>query len=129
MTEDILEDVLFIETNVAGVTFIKEMPWKSLTPGRYLTFKRDPLNVYDSNAIEVLLSISNKRIGYIRRDVSMILADLIDNGDTFYGVVKVITGGTDDKPNQGIIISIYRKQVKDPGLTWNDAKKDETFYG
>ena len=45
--------------------------------GEYVILRREPTNVYDSNALEVL-NLANQRIGHIAKETASVLASIID---------------------------------------------------
>ncbi len=64
---------------------------KSAGPGNYVTLRREPNNVYDPLAIEVM--IDGMKIGYVPRIDNGWLAAAMDNGTTAKAVLELdVTG-------------------------------------
>ena len=110
-----------IKTKVMGVTkrnddgenrqdIIKRL---AISGNAFFYLEREANNPHDKNAISVWGDYD--QIGYLSREVSENLAPHIDNG----GYVKIanirITGGSVDRPNMGVNITIDVKWTSSPG--------------
>ncbi|MYA80721.1 MAG: hypothetical protein F4X39_09390 [Acidobacteriia bacterium] len=90
-------------TNVAGVTFRQEVI-EQCEPGDDIALVREPKNQRDENAIRVESEYGH--LGYIPADIAPKMARRLDRGDSFHVFVKNVTGGTEDKPNLGIVLHV-----------------------
>ncbi len=80
-----------IPSKVKGTQFYK-INWHAIAPADELTWKREPTNVHDSNAIA--LYHQGIQIGHIGRDLAEQLAPLIDeNKVDMRVIVQAVTGG------------------------------------
>lgn len=96
-----------IFTNVAGVTYEdRQSILPTLYSGMPLELVREPNNFFDKNAIA--LYCNGKMIGYIKRDLAMGLAFLIDRGTRVEGKIVGITGGDGLSYGCNIELTIYR---------------------
>lgn len=92
-------------TKVAGTSFHKE-GLVGLRAGTQLVIEREPDNEHDPNAVKVCQQ-DGTQVGYLNKDLAAAVAPAIDSGFvTLSAVVTQITGGTEDKPNQGVNILI-----------------------
>ena len=73
-----------------------------------LELVREPNNPYDPNAIKIMKGI---QIGYVKKELAVTLAPLMDVGRDVTCVVSEVTGL--DKKNQGV--NLY--------FTWDDSPK------
>lgn len=72
--------------------------------------KREPNNIYDSNAISVYAKVGNSKMykmGYISAVVSKLLSGVIDNITTIKANIKAITGGYYRDMVQGLQLSLF----------------------
>lgn len=72
--------------------------------------KREPNNIYDSNAISVYARVGNGNLfqmGYIPAVVSKLLSGVIDNITTIKANIKAITGGYYRDMVQGLQLSLF----------------------
>lgn len=92
-----------IETTLAGVTFEgRQNILRHLKQGQEVIVEREPTNIYDSNAIKVIISYEDSRvIGYINKELAAKIAWIIDKYHT--------------KPITGYVSSIYRLK-NDPSI-------------
>ena len=92
-------------TKVAGTSFHKE-GLVGLRAGTQLSIEREPDNEHDPNAVKVCQQ-DGTQVGYLNKDLAAAIAPAIDSGFvTLSAVVTQVTGGTEDKPNQGVNILI-----------------------
>lgn len=90
---------------VAGESFGKRQNRiKKLKPGNTIVLKRDRNNEHDRNAIA--LYSTHGDVGFIPRDNNQKLARYMDEGGKLYGWVRKVVGGTKQKPDRGLIITI-----------------------
>ncbi len=85
-------------TKVVGVTFEgRQSVVATLSVGQELQVLRDPQNPADPNAITVTTQ-EGVRVGYLRRQISAVLAPVVDKGTiTYTASVTEVTGGTDGR--------------------------------
>jgi len=94
-------------TKLMGTSFNKDFPElvKTIKIGDVLQLVRESSNQYDKNAISI--QTKNKHLGYLGAHVARELAPGIDNnGDEYICRVENITGGTGNKQNIGVNISL-----------------------
>lgn len=84
-----VKEIFLIECDIAGTTHVADIGVKTadLAPGTLLAFRREPDNVHDSLAIQILNSRS-ERIGYVPRERNDVLARLMDGGKLLFGRVE-----------------------------------------
>jgi hypothetical protein len=92
------QDIFLLETHVAGLRYydIKNLP----TPPQLtdvLLLRREPDNVHDELAIEVLTVMAQK-LGYLPKFRNPVLARLMDAGKLLVAEVAQITFGDDTVP-------------------------------
>jgi len=73
--------------------------------GDRVILKREPENPYDENAVAVLRE-DGETIGYLARDHAVWVAERMDEGRQVEAKIKLLTGGTRDKPTRGVIIDV-----------------------
>jgi len=100
-------------TKLAGVTHNQEgvnpqLLLRKCRSGQELKLIRDPLNMFDKNAIKVRLS-TGEQLGWINKDLAQrSLAEDIDRGTTVEAEISEVTGGTFSKlEGCNIKITIY----------------------
>lgn len=73
-------EIQLLECHIAGTSYadIDDLE-PDLAPGLTLTLRREPTNPYDANAI-LVLSPSERKLGYIPRARNHVLARLMDAG-------------------------------------------------
>lgn len=97
-------------TKVAGVTYEdRQSILPTLHSGMPLELFREPNNFHDKNAIA--LYCNGKMIGYIKRDLAMGLAFLIDRGTRVEGEIVEITGGDGLTYGCNIELTIYKQKL------------------
>ncbi len=104
-----------ITTKVKGVTFGNaQKALERLTMYRsediIVELKRDPLNLYDPNAIEVHAGVKNKgivKIGYLPAPLSFVMSWLFDKGIAVKALYGEIRGKYEQYMNYGIEIQLY----------------------
>jgi len=73
--------------------------------------EREPLNMYDRNAVKVLIGLhGDHHIGYVPRDVAALLAPKLDSGD-----VQIVTAWVteiDADTGVGELLVTYRKKIR-----------------
>jgi hypothetical protein len=74
---------------------------------------RDPRNKYDKNAIKVCLP-TGEQLGWINRELTKELSELIDNGTRVSAEISEVTGGTLFKPERGCNIIIAYEEDDGP---------------
>lgn len=100
-------DSNFFYTKVVGVSFEnRQEVLRSLSPGMSLTLRREPENPCDGNAIAVVHE--NCTIGYLKRELSLHLAPLLDHGTRYAVQVAEVTGGQKDQ-HFGVNITLEKK--------------------
>ena len=107
---------VWFSTKVAGTTFIpnskeflqflkNNIPWDKLV----IRLFREPENEYDENAVRVEISLKgtkkSKKVGYIPREEAPLLSWVLSHEQEYQLDTKevVLVGGTEDKPNIGIM--------------------------
>lgn len=103
-----------------------------LHPNYKLTWKREPSNQHDPNAIS--LWAESNQVGHIAKEIAAELAPMLDRGDIDLDViVTAVTGGFDNKTN-GINIELHityknMKHLSQPEATFMLAPaEDELRY-
>ena len=90
-------------TKVAGTSFHKN-GLEGLFVGAQLEITREPTNAHDPNAIMVS-QLDGRQVGYLNKELAAAIAPAMDAGLVNYTAkVTQLTGGTEDKPNQGVNI-------------------------
>lgn len=111
-------------TKVAGVTFsnvgantenrqriIAQLSRKGiLEHGTELTLRRDPTNLYDSNAVAVIAP-DGRQLGFLPRDVAAKASPDIARGTHYKAYVEAVTGGDADSM-YGINLKIVKDEVQ-----------------
>lgn len=84
-------------------------------PGLPLSFRREPDNPYDSNAVAVFINArafffftSMVKIGYLNAEVAQEIARHMDKGKLVTGVITEVTGGSDSKKSYGVNIQLTK---------------------
>lgn len=77
---------------------------KQCRVGETVTLLREPSNRYDGNAVAVLTR--HGQIGYVARDDAEEVARRLDWGEQPECMIARILGGTRDKPNLGVVITV-----------------------
>lgn len=81
-----------IYTKVSGVTFEGRQGYiKNCYPGQQLKLIRDLNNIYDKNAIAIYSD--KNQLGFVKKELALKLAPIIDNGIEVEGIVEQVTGG------------------------------------
>lgn len=103
-----------IETKAVGVTFGKrQVLLERLT--RYaadnitVQLKRDRLNLFDLNAVQIIAKVRGKGsavIGYLNRELAAAIAPLLDKGKEVPSSFKGVTGGAAYNLTYGLNISL-----------------------
>lgn len=80
-------EIMLLDIVVAGTTHIENIhSLKSkITPGTLLRMIRKPNNEYDEQAIAIYFE--NNHIGYVPKDLNLIISRLMDAGKEFYAKV------------------------------------------
>ena len=110
MAETFYSKVAGVTKNNDDGTSRQEIIQEELKVGDMLFLDREPHNSYDRNAIAVVTSDFDKKIGYINSDLASRLAPLMDRGSFIDCHVADITGGG---PRQSYGVNI-RLTVNDP---------------
>lgn len=74
--------------------------------GQKVFLVREPKNKFDKYAVLITLS-DGRDLGYIGKDNSEWVAEIIDNERPIEAKIKGIIGGYEDKESLGIILEIY----------------------
>lgn len=74
--------------------------------GQKVFLVREPGNKYDKNAVLATLENGND-LGYIGKDNSEWIAEIIDGGRPIEAKIKVIIGGYGNKKSLGVILEIF----------------------
>ncbi|GAA0075778.1 HIRAN domain-containing protein [Clostridium sp. CTA-5] len=112
-TEDIeiiphVKDVYIMSTEIAGTRYVDlSEVYGVLSEGQIVYLNRQKDNVYDKNAIQVVIQ-KGYIIGYIPRSDNLILKNLIDKGKYLYGVINKLSG---DYENIRIDVYLSYKDV------------------
>ena len=81
---------------------------KDLNLDTPIRLERDPANPYDCNAIKVVTN-EGVHIGFLARDLALVLAPLIDEGEATYSAfISSVTGGTNGH-NLGVNVLLLRE--------------------
>jgi single-stranded-DNA-specific exonuclease len=73
--------------------------------GDRVILRREPENPHDANAVAVLRE-DGEQIGYLSRDHAVWVAERMDKGRQVEAKIKLLTGGTKDKPTRGVVIEV-----------------------
>lgn len=93
-------------TKIMGVSFEgRQDIIAGLRPGVDLLLARQPDNAFDPNAIGV--AYGNLHLGFLRKEIALHLAPLIDGGTVYHARVEHVTGGANGK-NFGVNIRVWR---------------------
>jgi|GEM_PF-5464351 len=93
----------YIETSVVGVTFEGRQDLiKKLHVGQSIKLVREPENIHDENAIEVIVQ-DNNSIGYINRDLAKKIAPIMDKNHDITMIEGKISSIYQVKNNSSII--------------------------
>ncbi len=99
-------------TKVMGVSFEgRQNMVAGLQPGQELQLRRQPDNPVDANAIA--LHYGTFHIGFLRKEIALHLAPLIDAGTMYRATIEHVTGGRDNK-HYGINIRVERVTMRAP---------------
>ena len=95
-----------IVTRVAGVTFNgRQASIACLRTGDPLVLRREPINLYDRNAIRVE-RLNGQQIGYLNRHLAAQLAPFFDDyGRAVSASVQCLTGSGQGGYSLGVVIS------------------------
>jgi len=92
---------------------------KFCTPGKPVKLIREPNNKFDKSAISVwvrgkafLIKEHDHQVGYLSKELAAEFAPLMDAGAQPEAFVKKVFGGTDKKPNYGLLIEILKTESK-----------------
>ena len=98
-------DIFLYGTNVAGTNFVEEIEQiaRDLELGEKVFLFREPDNPYDDRAI-LVKDAEGRKIGYVPRDINLILSRLMDAGKELYATVRV---NEKDGDYRNIVIKIY----------------------
>ena len=91
-----------ITTKIKGTTYYN-IDYSKLKVGEKLYLVRDKQNIHDKNAIRVLYN--EIMLGHIDKQVSTVLANIIDSGVKVKAVLSTILGGPPYE-NYGLLINI-----------------------
>ena len=82
----------------------------TLVVGQELTVARDVRNPADPNAIAILTD-AGAQVGYLRKQISAVLAPIVDSGAVRYtACVSEVTGGTDGR-SLGVNVRVSRVEA------------------
>lgn len=99
-------------TKVAGVTFEgRQEVIAQFSNHEVLALRRDPLNEYDPNAIDVYASRLEAQIGFLNRDLAAVMAPALDAGVDYQVTLGSLTGG-DEGRAYGVNIEISRVETQ-----------------
>ena len=73
--------------------------------GDRVILQREPENPHDENAVAVLRE-DGEQIGYLSRDNAEWVAERMDKGRQVEAKIKLLIGGTKDKPTRGVVIEV-----------------------
>lgn len=110
MTETFFSKVVGVTRENDDGSNRQEIIQEELKNGDMLFLNREPDNPYDRNAIAVVTSDFEKKIGYINSDLASRLAPLMDRGSFIDCYIAEITGGG---PGQSYGVNI-KLTVNDP---------------
>lgn len=95
-------------TKIVGVTFENRQDLiAQLTLGQKITFKRQPENTYDANAVAVC-TLDYQILGYLKAEIAQKLASLMDTGTIYNVQVALLTGSAEQ--NWGVNILVCKEQ-------------------
>jgi len=101
-------DATSFNTKVVGVSFEgRQSVVATLRPGQELSVRRDARNSVDPNALAVDTP-EGLQVGYLRRQISAVLAPLVDGqGVSYTATVSEVTGGTNGR-SLGVNVRVSR---------------------
>lgn len=103
-----VKDIYLININIAGTSYIDMSEvYNKLLEEDMLYLKREPSNLYDSNAIEIITT-EGYVIGYVPKENNLILKNLMDKGKYIYGKIKEIS---DDYNHINVEIYLSYKDI------------------
>ena len=103
-----VKDIYLININIAGTNYVDMSEiYNKLLEEDIVYLKREPNNVYDSNAIEIMTT-NGYVIGYVPKENNLIFKNLMDKGKYLYGKIKEIS---DDYNHINIEIYLSYKDI------------------
>lgn len=102
-----------VETKVAGVTkgnrqkALHRIATKYSPEAVKVTLERDKANLYDSNAVKVLISVNGSTsydLGYIPRNLAYVVSAVLDKGIELTAAFKEVRGRYERYMNYGAVI-------------------------
>ncbi len=101
-----LKNINVLHTNVAGVYYHSPEEFADAIKEKdTIELKREPNNEYDKFAIA--LYFQGIKIGFIPKDKNEVMANLMDAGKSFFGLVT--QKGIDDYENLALEVEIFMK--------------------
>ncbi|MGI6334625.1 MAG: HIRAN domain-containing protein [Saccharofermentanales bacterium] len=82
-------DIFLFDTYVAGTTHVENIQElaEKLLIGDKLTFKREPNNKFDPQAIRIQ-TMDNQKVGYVPRKDNVVFSRLMDAGKLLFAKIK-----------------------------------------
>ncbi len=115
-------------TKVVGVTFEgRQAIVSTLQAGQELVVSRDADNPYDSNAI-ALSTLTGAQVGFLRRQISAVLAPNLDEGIRYLAHVSAVTGGGEGR-SYGANIQVAREDACTDGAQLAQAGEERRRLG
>ena len=108
-TNEVREEVLGTEINLAGVSFEGRQDYISGVDSRTnVRLQREKDNPHDSNAVSVVMNKdgSEIKLGYIPKKLNSSIASLLDSNTDLTVKVRRVVGG--DFSNKGVIVVIKK---------------------
>ncbi len=96
--------LLLLNTQLAGFQYYQgDTIFSRLDQGDSLTLKRDPINRFDSNAMEVYWG--QHKLGHISQTANIGLAQMMDRGETLQAQIETLAMSYD--PWQRVGLGVY----------------------
>lgn len=99
-----------IKTKIVGISHHQSVV-AEISPGEELELRRDKLNPFDINAIQVISPKTGHQLGFIQRFLAFELASALDNGVKVRCTVIAITGN-DTHTNKGVNVELKVGEVE-----------------
>jgi Superfamily II DNA helicase len=115
-------------TKVVGVSFEgRQEIIAELAVDTPIHLERDPFNLNDSNAIKIVTN-DGRHFGFLNRQISSILAPVMDSGTAYFASIASLTGGDNGKA-RGVNLFIVKNESSrddfDPMFRNNLQKLDD----
>ena len=109
-------------TRLVGVSFCEGYPANLLRVAEMLArservtveLRRDASNPYDANTINVVCVAAGGRIGRVAKERAAYLADDIDRGEEWVGLLETVMVNPDHPDKPGAVIRCWRRDAVAP---------------